>query len=98
MFNARQDLALGCTIAGKFVGDDHPWDILAAFQEFAEELLGCRLVAPALHQDIQHGAMLINSSPQVSRFALDGEKHLVQVPLISRLRTSAFELIGILLP
>ena len=89
VFDTQQDLALGCAIAGKFVGDEHTRHVLAAFEELAEELLGCRLVPAALNQDIQHGAMLINCSPEVGRFALDGQKHLVKMPLISRLRTSA---------
>ncbi len=52
MFHAPQDLTLCCPIAGKFIGDDHTRHVLAAFEEFTEELLGCGFVAAALDQDI----------------------------------------------
>ena len=76
VLDAHQDLSLRGTIAGKFVGDDDPWHVLAAFEQFAEELcLGgarCSFIAPALDEDIQHVPVLVNSAPEVGRFALDG--------------------------
>ena len=52
-----------CLIAAKFVGDDHARHILAAFEQLAEELLGSRFVASALHQNIEHVAILIHGPP-----------------------------------
>ena len=98
VLDAHEDLALGCTIAGKFVGDDHPWYILAALQEVAEKRFGCRLVSSALNKDIEHVSVLVNRSPEVCCFALDGQKHFVDVPRIAWLRTSTPKRIGILLP
>jgi hypothetical protein len=40
VFHARQDLPLGGFVALELIGDDHPWDIPAPFEELAEELLG----------------------------------------------------------
>ena len=76
MFDTPQDLSLGCTMAGKSVGDDRAGYILAALKELAKEFLGCGLIPMALHQDIQHIAMLINRAPEVGRFALDGQEDL----------------------
>jgi hypothetical protein len=50
-----------------------------------------------LHQDIEHVAVLIDGPPQIVPFAVDPEKDFIEVPLISRLRLPAPELIGILL-
>jgi hypothetical protein len=52
MLHARQELSLCRPITGQFVGNNHPWDIPAAFEELAEELFRCDLVAPALDKDI----------------------------------------------
>jgi hypothetical protein len=41
---------------------------------------------------------LIDRPPQIVAFAVDTEKDFIEVPLISRLRPLALELIGILLP
>ena len=47
VLDAHEALALGCTRAGKFVGDDHPWYILAALRpegtRFAENVLAAAL-------------------------------------------------------
>ena len=43
VFDTRQDLSFRCTIAFQLIGDDDPWDVVAAFEELAEELL-CRLL------------------------------------------------------
>jgi hypothetical protein len=51
-----------------------------------------------LHENVQAVALLIYRTPQVVRFALDREKHLVHVPLIARPRTTATQFIGVLLP
>ncbi len=52
VLDAHQDLPLGCAVAGKFVGDDHTWHVLAALEELAKESLRRRLIPPALDQDI----------------------------------------------
>jgi len=98
VLHTGQDILLGRAIAAKFIGDEPPWNVLAAFEQFAEELLRCRLVPPALDQDIQHVAMLIDGAPQVVRFAADLDENLVQMPFVARLRPTLPQLIGVLLP
>jgi len=98
MLHARQDLAFRCSIALQFIGNDHSRDVLQPFEELAEELFGRVRVASALHKDIQHVAVLINSSPQIVGFAIDFQVHLVHMPFISRFRTATAQFVGIHLP
>jgi len=76
----------------------HLWHVLEPFEQLAEKLLGSLLVAPALHQDIQHAIVLVNHAPQVMALAIDGQKDLAQVPFIPWLGTSTLQLICIVLP
>jgi hypothetical protein len=71
MFHARQDLAFRCSIALQFIGDDHAWNVLEPFEKLAKKAFCCVFVPPALDQNIQHVAVLINSSPQRVGFAID---------------------------
>ncbi len=98
MLHSRHHLSLGCPIASQLVGDHHSWDVLAALQELAEELLSCALVPATLHQDIQHGALLIDGSPQVVPLPVDLEEHFIQVPLVARPCTPLTEAVRIFLP
>jgi hypothetical protein len=94
VLHARKELAFRCSVAGQLVGGDHPWHVVQAFEQFAEELLGSVLVASALHQDIQYIAILINGPPQRVPLPIDCEKDLIQMPFVSWSRTSAFQFIG----
>ncbi len=64
MLHTWQHLSLGCFIATELVCDYHPWYVLAALEQLAEELLSCTLVAAALNQDVQHVALLVYSPPE----------------------------------
>ncbi len=97
VLDAPQALPLRSTVACQLVRDEHTRHVLTTFEEFAEKLLGCSLIPPALDQDIQHSSMLIDGAPQVGGFALDGQEHFVQMPFIARLRPSSTSLVGILL-
>jgi hypothetical protein len=95
VLDARRHLPLRGTIAFQSIGDDDPWDVVAALEERAEELLGRLLVTPALHQDGEPMAVLIHRPPEIVAFAANGEKDLVQRPLVTRLRAPTAELIGL---
>src|SRR5262245_64621955 len=97
MFHPWEDLALGSSVALEFVSHDHARHVGQALEQFAEELLCGPLITAALYQDIQHVPVLIHGSPQIVMFALDRQKHFIHLPLVTRLRTAATELIGILL-
>jgi hypothetical protein len=78
--------------------DDDSWDVLAPFQELAKECLRSLRIASALYQDVQDRPVLIYRPPEIVALALDRQKHLIQVPFVAWLRTSAPQLIGIGLP
>jgi hypothetical protein len=89
MFHAGQYLPLGGAVALQLVGDMHPWDVLASFEQHAEELLGYLLAAPTLHENIKDVAVLIYRTPEIVTCAVAREKHLLTMPRISRLGPSA---------
>src|SRR5262245_26943634 len=97
MFHPWQDLALGGSVAPEFVGDDHARHVRQPFEQLAEELLRGLLISAALDQDIPDVPLLIHRPPQIGMLALDREKHLIHMPLVTRLGTAATELGGILL-
>ncbi len=98
IFHARHDLLLGSLIAAKLVSDEYTRHILACLEQFAEEFLRGSLVAPALHQDIEHIAVLIDGPPQVVGLAVDLQENLIEEPLVAWSRTPSSQLIGIGLP
>jgi hypothetical protein len=71
---------------------------LQAFEQLAEKLLRRLLIASALHEDVEHMIVLVDSPPQVMPLTLNGEKYLIQVPLVTRSRAPVTELIGVVLP
>jgi hypothetical protein len=95
MLHSRKNLSLRCSVALEFVGDDHARYISQSLEELAEELLRSSLIPPFLHEDIQHVPVLINCPPEIVMLALDGEKHLVHVPFVTRSGTATPKLIGI---
>lgn len=85
VFHSRQDFLLGCAIAFQLVGDTPPRHIGQPLEQLPEKLLRGLRVAAVLHKDIQDVAVLIPRPPQVMAFAMDGEEHLVQMPLAAPL-------------
>jgi hypothetical protein len=83
VLHPRQNLALSRTITLELVRDDHPWHVLQALEQLAKELLGGVLVAPALHQDIQHVVVLVDSAPQVMALAIDGQEDFIKMPFVA---------------
>ena len=83
MFDTREHLSLCGTVALELVRDDHPGNILAALEQLAEEFLRSPLVSPALDQDIEDIAGLIDSPPEIVPLTMNREKYLVQMPLVA---------------
>src|SRR5215470_2679851 len=77
VFDPRQDLPLRCPVALQLIGDDDPWHVLEPLEQLAEKLLRRVLIAPALHQDIEHVIVLIDSAPQVMALPVDCQKYFV---------------------
>jgi hypothetical protein len=88
MLNIGKYRSLSDTIAAEPVSDKAPWLVLQTMQQPLEKSLGSRPAPPFLHQDVQHNAMLIHCAPQIVRYALDADKHLIEVPCIAGLRST----------
>jgi hypothetical protein len=80
MLYPGQHLALRRAVALELIRDQHPGDILTAFEERAEERLGGVLVAPPLHEDVEHHAVLIHRPPQIVPLLVDGDEYLIKLP------------------
>jgi hypothetical protein len=74
MFHSREQLALGCSIALEFIGDDTPRHVRQACEQLAKDLLCGLLVPPTLDQDIQHISVLIDGTPEIGDCLANGQK------------------------
>ena len=71
MLDTGHDLHLSCGITLQFVGDQHPWGVTQALEKLAKKALRRQPVAPALHEDVKHMAIVVDCTPQVMVPALD---------------------------
>src|SRR3954452_21541464 len=69
-------------------------DVPQPLQQLLEEALGRLGAAPALHQDVEHRAVLVDRPPEVVDLAADADEDLVQVPLVTRPRPPLLERVG----
>src|SRR3954463_9281765 len=83
MLDARHDLPLGGTVAAQLVGDQHTRRSPLLLQQLAQQALGCFLVAPALDEDVENEALLIDRAPEPVLLASDGNDNLIQMPFIA---------------
>ena len=97
MLHPWQDLALRRTVALQLIGDDYTRHVLQPLEQLAKELLRGLLIAPALHEDIKHVIILVDSAPEVMALPVDGQKDLIQVPLVTWPGSSVLQLIGVCL-
>ena len=94
MLDAGHHLALRGAVARQLVGDHHTRRTALALQELAQQAFCGPLVAPALDQNVEHDARLINGSPQPVRHAGDLEHDLVEVPFVTSAGQPAADLVG----
>ena len=64
MFDSRENLSLGRSVALEFVGDEHARHVRQPLEEFTEELLCGLLFAPTLDENVQN-VVVIHRTPQV---------------------------------
>jgi NAD(P)-dependent dehydrogenase (short-subunit alcohol dehydrogenase family) len=94
VLDVGQDLLLCRAVGLQFVGNDDTWNILQATQQSFEEALRRLRVSPALDENVEHDAVLINGTPEIVQFAPDPDEDLVQIPLVSGSRASAAQGVG----
>ncbi len=83
VLNAGQQTFLCRLVAGQFVGDHDTRRTHLLLQQFAEEALSRRLVAPALHQNVEHEPILIDRAPEPAFSPGNLHRDLVQMPFIA---------------
>ena len=91
MLPPGQELALRRAVALALIGNDHPWPGLTALEELAEECLGGGLVATTWDEHLEDVAVLIPRPPPIGPLLGKAAAHLSQVPLITRPRPPAAE-------
>lgn len=64
------DLTPGRSVAAELVGDQHARRSALLLQELAEQAFGGLLVAPALDEDIENKALLVDRAPEPVQAAL----------------------------
>ncbi len=94
VLDAGHDLTLGRSVAAELVGDQHAGRSPLLLQELAEQAFGGLLVAPALDEDIENKALLVDRAPQPVLLAGDGEDDLVKVPFVAAVGSSPTEAVG----
>jgi hypothetical protein len=64
VLNAWHNLLPRRSIAGKLVGDHDARRPALPLQQLAQQPLGCALITPALDQDVEHDAVLVDRAPE----------------------------------
>jgi len=80
MLHVGQNLAPRGAVTPAAVGDKAPWLKPEPGQLPPEEASGHGRVAPVLHQDVEHDAVLTVSPPEVVQHAVNPQEHLIKVP------------------
>src|SRR3954469_11596604 len=83
VLNAGRDLLLRGPIASQLICDQDPWWAALPLQQLPEQAFGGPFVPPALHQDVEHDAVLVHRAPQPVLLAGNFDSNLVQMPLVS---------------
>jgi len=76
-------LALGRAVAGQLVCNQDARGAPLLLQQLSQQAFGGPFVPPALHQDVEHDAVLVHRAPQPVLLAGNFDGNLVEVPLVS---------------
>ena len=88
-----QEILLCRGIAGEFVGDHDPRRSPLPLQELAKQSLGGSCITPALNQNVEHDAVLVDGAPQPVRRPGDLDDDLIEVPLVAGSRQAPPDLV-----
>jgi hypothetical protein len=83
------DCPVSDAVAAQAVGDEASWFVLQTMQQVFEETLGSGAIPSALNQNVQNHAVLIHRAPQIVQHSPDADEHLIEVPGVTRLRSSS---------
>ena len=94
VLDAGHDLPLGGTIAAQLVGDQHMRRSPLLLHELAQQAFGRLLIAPALDEDVEDKALLVDRTPEPVLLASDGSDDLVEGPFVAALRGAPPDAVG----
>src|SRR3984893_16027658 len=94
MLDPGHDLPLGRGVAPQLVGDEHTRGSTLLLEEFAEQALGSLFVTPALHQNIENEAVLVDGAPEPVPLPGDADDNLIKVPFVATARRSPTDAVG----
>jgi hypothetical protein len=98
VFHTGPDFAHRRPIAFQLIRDDYPRHIGQPLQQLTEKPLRRILLPLALYEDIEDMAVLVDGAPQRVPLAVDGEKDVIRVLLVSWPGMPTPYLIGVCLP
>jgi len=84
MDNGRKDLPMCSRITPKLVGDQLPGCLSLMFQHLTKEALSGSTISTLGNQNIDHGSILIDGSPQIEVPTLDGDEEFIDVPDVTQ--------------
>src|SRR3954469_5662466 len=94
MLDARHDLPLCRTVAGKLVGDHDARRPALPLQQLAEQAFGGPFVPPALDQYVEHEAVLVDRAPEPMLYPGDFDDDFIEMPFVSGTGQPAPDLVG----
>jgi hypothetical protein len=94
MLDAGLDLPLGRGIAFQFIGNQNLRRTSLLLQQFAQQAFGSLLVAPALDQDIENKARLVDRTREPVLLAGDADDDLIEVPFVATARRAPLDAVG----
>src|SRR3712207_2995002 len=94
MLDRGHHLVFHGTVARQLVRDHDTRGPHLPLQQLAKQALGGLLVAPALDENVEYDAILVDGPPQPVLRSADHQAHFVEVPLVSRVWQLAPDLVG----
>ena len=94
MLDIGQKLTLRNSITLQLVRDDDARRIVQTFQQPLEEALRSGGISAALHEDIEHDPVLVDSPPEITLLAVDPDENLIHVPGVAGTGPAAAQLLG----
>src|SRR5260370_31365079 len=94
MLDPGHDLPLGSGVASELVGDEQTRRATLLLEELAEQAFGGLLVAPALDENIENEAVLVDGTPEQMLLPGEADDHLIEVPFVAAARRSPTDAVG----
>src|SRR3954447_11582664 len=94
MLDRGHHLVFRGAVARQLVRDHHTRHAGLPLQQLAKQALGGLFVPPALDENVEHEAVLVDRPPEPVLLAADHQAHFIEVPLVSRVWQLAADLVG----